>query len=87
MLVICQKFADASSLPGAANSGVLKKLIDSAGKVRLFSPDTFRVRANGTLYLLPQGGGRIDNAGTYSVLYLSDAAAGAVAEGWASHPK
>ena len=28
----------------------------------------------------PQGGGRIDNAGTYSVLYLSDAPAGAIAE-------
>ncbi|MGA3078908.1 MAG: RES family NAD+ phosphorylase [Bryobacteraceae bacterium] len=34
----------------------------------------------GALYVPPQGGGRIDNPATYSVLYLSDSAAGAVAE-------
>jgi len=34
----------------------------------------------GALYVPSQGGGRLDNAGTYAVLYLSDAAAGAIAE-------
>jgi hypothetical protein len=35
----------------------------------------------------PQGGGRIDNPGTYSVLYLSDAAAGALAEAFGRFPE
>jgi hypothetical protein len=34
----------------------------------------------GALYIPPQGGGRIDYPGNYSVLYLSDSAAGAAAE-------
>lgn len=34
----------------------------------------------GPLYVPSQGGGRLDNPGTYSVLYLSDTAAGAIAE-------
>lgn len=34
----------------------------------------------GALYVPPQGGGRIDNPSVYSVLYLSDAPAGALAE-------
>lgn len=46
VLVICPKLEDASSLPGAANCGVLRRLIDSTRKVRLFSPDTFQVRAS-----------------------------------------
>lgn len=41
----------------------------------------------GALYVPPQGGGRIDNPGTYSVLYLSDAAAGAVAEAFGRFPE
>lgn len=41
----------------------------------------------GALYLPPQGGGRIDNPGTYSVLYLSDAPAGAVAEAFGRFPE
>jgi RES domain len=41
----------------------------------------------GPLYLPPQGAGRIDNAGTYSVLYLSDAAAGAIAEAFGRFPE
>jgi hypothetical protein len=34
----------------------------------------------GALYVSAQGGGRLDNAAAYAVLYLSDAAAGAIAE-------
>jgi hypothetical protein len=34
----------------------------------------------GALYVSAQGGGRLDNAADYTVLYLSDAAAGAIAE-------
>jgi RES domain len=34
----------------------------------------------GALYVPPQGGGRLDNPHVYSVFYLSDAPAGAVAE-------
>jgi len=41
----------------------------------------------GALYVPPQGGGRIDNPGKYSVLYLSDAAAGAVAEAFGRFPE
>ncbi len=41
----------------------------------------------GALYVPPQGGGRIDNPGVYSVLYLSDAAAGAVAEAFGRFPE
>lgn len=41
----------------------------------------------GALYVPPQGGGRIDNPELYSVLYLSDAAAGAVAEAFGRFPE
>ena len=41
----------------------------------------------GALYVPPQGGGRIDNPGTYSVLYLSDTPAGAVAEAFGRFPE
>ncbi len=34
----------------------------------------------GPLYVSAQGGGRLDNPAAYAVLYLSDAAAGAIAE-------
>ena len=34
----------------------------------------------GALYIPPQGAGRLDNPDTFSVLYLSDAASGAIAE-------
>jgi hypothetical protein len=34
----------------------------------------------GPLYIPPQGSGRLDNPGTFSVLYVSDAASGAIAE-------
>ena len=53
-------------------------------------PDLFRVfpylagaradKPGGALYIPSQGGGRIDNPGTYPVLYLSDSPAGAIAE-------
>jgi len=41
----------------------------------------------GALYVPPPGGGRIDNPGSYSVLYLSDAAAGAIAEAFGRFPE
>jgi len=41
----------------------------------------------GALYVPPQGGGRIDYPGIYSVLYLSDAAAGAIAEAFGRFPE
>ncbi len=41
----------------------------------------------GALYIPPQGGGRLDNAETYSVLYMSDAAAGAIAEAFGRFPE
>jgi len=41
----------------------------------------------GALYVPPQCGGRIDNPGIYSVLYLSDAAAGAIAEAFGRFPQ
>lgn len=39
------------------------------------------------LYVPSQGGGRIDNPGIYSVLYLSDAPAGAIAEAFGRFPE
>jgi RES domain len=41
----------------------------------------------GARYIPPQGGGRIDNPDLYSVLYLSDAAAGAIAEALGRFPE
>jgi len=41
----------------------------------------------GALYAPPQGGGRLDNPGRYSVLYLSDAPAGAIAEAFGRFPE
>ena len=41
----------------------------------------------GPLYIPPQSGGRLDNAGAYAVLYLSDAAAGAIAEAFGRFPE
>jgi hypothetical protein len=41
----------------------------------------------GALYIPPQGGGRLDNPDLYSVLYLSDAAAGATAEAFGRFPE
>ncbi|MGH9632971.1 MAG: RES domain-containing protein [Bryobacteraceae bacterium] len=45
-----------------------------------FLADSAANEPGGALYVPPQGGGRLDNPGIYSVLYLSDAAAGAIAE-------
>jgi hypothetical protein len=60
-------------------------------------PDLFRVfpylasAANkapgGALYVPPQGGGRVDNPSVYAVLYVSDAAAGALAEAFGRFPE
>ena len=41
----------------------------------------------GALYVPPQGGGRLDNPGIYSILYLSDAPAGAIAEAFGRFPE
>jgi hypothetical protein len=41
----------------------------------------------GALYVPPQRGGRIDNPGTYGVLYLGDSAAGAIAEAFGRFPE
>jgi hypothetical protein len=41
----------------------------------------------GALYIPSQGGGRIDNPGVYSVFYLSDSAAGAIAEAFGRLPE
>lgn len=41
----------------------------------------------GALYVPSQGGGRVDNPGIYSVLYLSDSPAGAIAEAFGRFPE
>jgi hypothetical protein len=41
----------------------------------------------GSLYVPPQGGGRIDNPELYAVLYLSDSPAGAIAETFGRFPE
>jgi hypothetical protein len=41
----------------------------------------------GALHVPSQGGGRMDNPGMYSVLYLSDSAAGAIAEAFGRFPE
>ena len=41
----------------------------------------------GALYIPAQGSGRIDNPDLYSVLYLSDSAAGAIAEAFGRFPE
>ncbi len=40
----------------------------------------------GAFYIPPQGGGRIDNPGLYSVLYLSNSPPGAIAEAFGRFP-
>ena len=41
----------------------------------------------GALYRPPQGGGRLDNPSAYSLLYLSDAESGAIAEAFGRFPE
>jgi hypothetical protein len=41
----------------------------------------------GAVYVPSQGGGRIDNPGVFSILYLSDAPAGAIAEAFGRFPE
>lgn len=41
----------------------------------------------GALYVPPQGSGRLDNPQLYTVLYLSDAASGAIAEAFGRFPE
>jgi hypothetical protein len=41
----------------------------------------------GALFIPPQGGGRLDNPSSYSVLYLSNSGPGAIAEGFGRFPE
>ena len=52
-----------------------------------FVPDAPPKDPGGALYVPPQGGGRLDNPDVYSVLYASDAAAGAFAEAFGRFPE
>ena len=42
--MILPKLGDVRFVPGSANCGVFRKLMDSARKVRVFSGATFQVR-------------------------------------------
>jgi len=46
-----------------------------------------RDEPGGAMYIPPQGGGRLDNPGSYSSLYLSDSPAGAIAEAFGRFPE
>jgi hypothetical protein len=50
-------------------------------------PDTPPDQPGGALYVPPQGAGRLDNPDLYSILYLSDAAPGAIAEAFGRFPE
>ena len=52
-----------------------------------FHADAPPDQPGGALYVPPQGAGRIDNPDLYSVLYLSDAAPGAIAEAFGRFPE
>jgi hypothetical protein len=52
-----------------------------------YHPDSSPEQPGGALYVPAQGAGRVDNASLYSVLYVSDAAAGAIAEAFGRFPE
>jgi hypothetical protein len=52
-----------------------------------FAADAAPEQAGGAFYVPPQSAGRIDNPDLFSVLYLSDAAAGAIAEAFGRFPE
>lgn len=52
-----------------------------------FLPNATPRQPGGALFIPGQGGGRLDNPGLYSVLYLSTSAAGAVAEAFGRFPE
>jgi hypothetical protein len=52
-----------------------------------YLPSSAADEPGGAVYVPPQGGGRLDNPGAYSVLYLSDAAAGAISEAFGRFPE
>jgi hypothetical protein len=52
-----------------------------------FLPKAAPGEPGGALYMPPQGGGRLDNPDLFSVLYLGDSAAGAVAEAFGRFPE
>ena len=56
-------------------------------RVLTFLPGAAPDAVGGALYIPPQGGGRLDNPELYSVLYLSDAASGAIAEAFGRFPE
>jgi hypothetical protein len=52
-----------------------------------FHEDSAVDEPGGALYVPPQGDGRLDNPSLYSILYLSDAASGAIAEAFGRFPE
>jgi hypothetical protein len=52
-----------------------------------FVAATAKDTPGGALYVPSQGGGRLDSPGIYSILYLSDAPAGAIAEAFGRFPE
>ena len=52
-----------------------------------FLADSEPDEPGGALYIPPQGAGRLDNPASYSVLYLSEAEAGAIAEAFGRFPE
>jgi hypothetical protein len=52
-----------------------------------FQRDAAPDAPGGALYVPPQGSGRLDNPGVFSVLYVSDAAPGAIAEVFGRFPE
>ncbi len=52
-----------------------------------FQPAAAENEPGGALYVPRQGGGRLDNPEAYSVLYLSNSAAGAIAEAFGRFPE
>lgn len=56
-------------------------------RVLPFLPKARPDQPGGALYIPPQSGGRLDNPDLFSILYLSDSAAGAVAEAFGRFPE
>jgi hypothetical protein len=61
--------------------------VETLYRVFPFHADAAPEQPGGALYVPPQGAGRIDNPDLYSVLYLSDAAPGAIAEAFGRFPE
>jgi hypothetical protein len=61
--------------------------VPSLFRVFPYLPKAPNDEPGGALYIPPQGGGRLDNPGIYSVLYVSDSASGAIAEAFGRFPE